>query len=96
MISYDLNYGIVNEDLRDDNFGYRAIKQDTYNYRTSVYEEGPWLFKRNSLYYLLYPAGGVPEHLAYSKAKTITGNWTYGDTFIIAWMERYGKKLENL
>jgi beta-xylosidase len=43
MITYDLNYGIVKEDLRDDNFGYRAIKQDAYNYRTAAYEEGPWL-----------------------------------------------------
>ena len=82
MISYDLNCGIVKEDLRDDNFGYRAIKQDKYNYRPSAYEEGPWLYKRNSLYYLLYPAGGVPEHLAYSTAKSITGFWTYGDTIM--------------
>jgi beta-xylosidase len=82
MISYDLNYGIVKEDLRDDNFGYRAIKQDAYNYRTAAYEEGPWLFKRDTLYYLLYPAGGVPEHLAYSTAKNISGPWTYGDTIM--------------
>jgi len=34
------------------------------------------------LYYLLYPAGGVPEHLAYSTAKSITGPWTYGDTIM--------------
>lgn len=79
MISYDQQLGIVKEDLKDENFGYRAKKIDN---RTAAYEEGPWLFKRKSLYYLMYPAGGVPEHLAYSTAKTITGPWTYGDTIM--------------
>jgi len=79
MISYNKEPGIVKEDLKDINFGYRAKKIDN---RTASYEEGPWLFKRNSLYYLLYPAGGVPEHLAYSTAKSITGPWTYGDTIM--------------
>ena len=79
MISYDKSYGIVKEDLKDENFGYRSKKIDN---RTAAYEEGPWLFKRNSLYYMLYPAGGVPEHLAYSTSKSITGPWTYGDTIM--------------
>ena len=50
--------------------------------RSSQYEEGPWLYKRNSLYYLLYPAGGVPEHIAYSTSKSITGPWIYRDTIM--------------
>ncbi|HNW52369.1 MAG TPA: glycoside hydrolase family 43 protein [Prolixibacteraceae bacterium] len=79
MISYDQELGIVKEDLKDENFGYRSKKIDN---RTASYEEGPWLFKRKNLYYLLYPAGGVPEHLAYSTAKSITGPWTYGDTIM--------------
>jgi hypothetical protein len=79
MISYDQEYGIKKEDLKDENFGYRAKKIDN---RTAAYEEGPWLFKRNSLYYLLYPAGGVPEHLAYSTSKSVTGPWVYGDTIM--------------
>lgn len=79
MVSYDTEYGIIKTDLKDDNFGYRSKKIDN---RTASYEEGPWLYKRNSLYYLLYPAGGVPEHLAYSTAKSITGPWTYGDTIM--------------
>lgn len=41
------------------------------------YEEGPWLVKRNGTYILSYPAGGVPEHMAYSTAPTINGPWTY-------------------
>ena len=41
------------------------------------YEEGPWLSKRDGIYYLSYPAGGVPEHMAYSTATDINGPWTY-------------------
>ena len=41
------------------------------------YEEGPWLIKRNGTYILSYPAGGVPEHMAYSTAPAINGPWTY-------------------
>lgn len=49
--------------------------------RHTTYEEGPWLYKRNNLYYLFYPAGGVPEHLAYSTSKSLTDpQWIYGDT----------------
>ncbi len=79
MISYNQDYGIVKEDLRKDNFGYRPENKQA---RTAAYEEGPWLYKRSDLYYLFYPAGGVPEHLAYSTAKSITGPWVYGDTIM--------------
>jgi len=41
------------------------------------YEEGPWMYKRNGTYYLSYPAGGVPEYMAYSTAPTIDGPWTF-------------------
>ena len=41
------------------------------------YEEGPWLYKRNGIYYLSYPAGGVPEYMAYSTAPSIHGPWTF-------------------
>ncbi|MFA5328070.1 MAG: glycoside hydrolase family 43 protein [Prolixibacteraceae bacterium] len=79
MVSYDQEYDIKKEDLKDENFGYRSKKIDN---RTAAYEEGPWMYKRNSLYYLFYPAGGVPEHLAYSTSKSVTGPWRYGDTIM--------------
>ena len=41
------------------------------------YEEGPWLDKRGDNYYLIYAAGGVPEHIAYSMSKSPTGPWEY-------------------
>ncbi len=41
------------------------------------YEEGPWVFKRNGVYYMVYAAGGVPEHMAYSTASSIHGPWKF-------------------
>lgn len=61
-------------------FGPESMKMD-WSIRKEVmmvgYEEGPWVMKRNGLYYMSYPAGGVPEHMAYSTAPTIDGPWTY-------------------
>ena len=42
------------------------------------YEEGPWVCKRDGTYYAIYPAGGIPEFMAYSTAPTINGPWKYG------------------
>jgi hypothetical protein len=45
------------------------------------YSEGPWLFKRGDLYYMVYAAdapGVQAEQIAYSYATKITGPWTYG------------------
>lgn len=41
------------------------------------YTEGPWFCKRGGKYYLLYAAGGVPEHIAYSMSDSPTGPWKY-------------------
>ena len=44
------------------------------------YSEGPWLFKRKNLYYLVYAAdapGIQAEQIAYSTATSIEGPWTY-------------------
>lgn len=79
MLSYDQTLGIVKETLTKEGFHVRY--RDTIT-RPSSYEEGPWLYKRTGIYYLLYPAGGVPEHLAYSTAPSPTGPWTYGDTIM--------------
>ncbi len=45
--------------------------------RPTTYEEGPWLYKRNDLYYLLYPGGPLPEHIGYSTSDSPTGPWEY-------------------
>lgn len=79
MISYDKEVGIVKVPFTDESFGFRKVKKDN---RIADYEEGPWMYKRNNLYYLLYPAGGVPEHLAYSTGRSIIGPWNYQDTIM--------------
>lgn len=43
--------------------------------RPTLYEEAPWLYKRNSLYYLLWAGGPIPEHLGYSTSKSPKGPW---------------------
>ena len=62
-------------------FGPESMKPDWSQGGKEVlmvgYEEGPWVSKRNGLYYMVFPAGGVPEHMAYSTAPTIDGPWTY-------------------
>ncbi len=45
--------------------------------RPTTYEEGPWLYKRNNLYYLLFAAGPLPEHIGYSTGPGPTGPWKY-------------------
>ncbi len=49
------------------------------------YVEGPWLMQKPTPYpgfYLLYAAGGVPEHLSYSEAPSVEGPWTYKGTIM--------------
>ncbi|MBP2479655.1 hypothetical protein JOF53_008527 [Crossiella equi] len=48
--------------------------------RPTLYEEGPWVFKRKGLYYNVYAAKCCSEHIAYSTAPGPTGPWTYRGT----------------
>ncbi len=76
MISYDTSVGdkgIFRGPMTVEAFGKR-IKTD----RPTSYEEGPWIYKRKGLYYLIYAGGPVPEHLAYSTGPTPQGPWKYG------------------
>lgn len=71
MISY--SGSIEKFDMNPDSFGPNSTKASSYG-------EGPWLYKRDNLYYLLYAAfygsdGG--ESLGYSTAPSPTGPWTY-------------------
>jgi hypothetical protein len=85
LVSYDAAFGIqqISADKKDWFAG--KIKGTEYSTekRQTTYEEGPWLYKHNSLFYLFYPAGGVPEHLAYSTSKSLVNpQWVYGDTIM--------------
>ena len=70
MISY--SGGVVDVPLTTESFGVRSNDD-----RDTQYEEGPWLYKRNDLYYMLFAAGPIPEHIAYSTAPSATGPWTF-------------------
>lgn len=84
MVSYDVATGIQLIPADKKEWFVSKIKNaDNGNEkRQTTYEEAPWFFKRNSKYYLLYAAGGVPEHLAYSTSSNPTGPWVYGDTIM--------------
>lgn len=43
----------------------------------TTFAEGPWLYKRNNLYYLVYAANCCSEDIRYSTAPSATGPWTY-------------------
>lgn len=57
-------------------FGPSTKFDDNGNKKTN-FEEASWIYKIGDTYYLEYAAGGVPEHMAYSTAKSIKGPWTY-------------------
>jgi arabinoxylan arabinofuranohydrolase len=42
------------------------------------YQEGPWLYKRNGLYYLAYSSTCWPEGIGYCTSTSTTGPWLYG------------------
>lgn len=78
MISYDTalgDHGLVVQEMTPAAFGQRS-KPDPR--RPTSYEEGPWLYKRNELYYLFFGAGPIPEHLGYSTSTSPAGPWKYG------------------
>lgn len=52
----------------------KRVKGQKYK---DIYTEGPWFYKRGDKYYLLYAAGGVPEHIAYSMSDKPGGPWKY-------------------
>lgn len=50
--------------------------------RPTLYEEGPWFYKRNGLYYMVYAAKCCSEFIAYSTSPGPTGPWTYRGTIM--------------
>jgi beta-xylosidase len=50
--------------------------------RPTLFEEGPWVYKRNGFYYLVFAAKCCSEFIAYSTAPGPTGPWTYRGTIM--------------
>jgi len=88
----DCQYAELNEDMisvkgepvrvpmTEASFG----KREGVERRPTLYEEGPWLYKRSDLYYLFWAGGPLPEHLGYSTSKSPKGPWKYNGTLMAA------------
>ncbi|MEO3876257.1 family 43 glycosylhydrolase [Nonomuraea sp. B12E4] len=74
MISY--SGSVTQIPLTTSGFGTRT--GDTS--RPTLYEEGPWVYKRNGLYYNVFAAKCCSEFIGYSTASGPTGPWTYRGT----------------
>ncbi|WBB51135.1 family 43 glycosylhydrolase [Verrucosispora sp. WMMA2044] len=59
--------------------------------RPTLYEEGPWVYKRNGIYYNVFAAECCSEFIGYSTAPGPTGPWTYRGTV----MPRQGSSFTN-
>lgn len=59
--------------------------------RPTLYEEAPWVYKRNGLFYNVFAAECCSEFIAYSTAPGPTGPWTYRGTV----MPRQGGSFTN-
>jgi arabinoxylan arabinofuranohydrolase len=59
--------------------------------RPTLFEEGPWVYKRNSTYYNVFAAECCSEFIGYSTAPGPLGPWTYRGTV----MPRQGASFTN-
>ena len=74
MLTYDRTVGVVSVPMTEESFGKGSQPTGT------TYAEGPWFYKRNGIYYMVYAAfaeGQGNEHLAYSTSDSPTGPWVY-------------------
>ncbi|RIV39173.1 family 43 glycosylhydrolase [Micromonospora radicis] len=85
MISY--SGGLTQIPLTTAGFGTRTGNPS----RPTLYEEGPWVYKRNGTYYNIFAAECCGEFIAYSTAPGPTGPWTYRGTV----MPRQGASFTN-
>ncbi|CAG1970488.1 unnamed protein product [Fusarium graminearum] len=85
MISY--SGGVNKVQLTTAGFGSRPNSAE----RPTNYEEGPWLYKRNGMYYMIYAANCCSEDIRYSTGPTATGPWTYRGVL----MAHEGKSFTN-
>lgn len=77
MTSYDQSIGqngVVSVEMTAEAFGFKEGREGKLG---TTYTEGPWIYKRNNLYYMIYAASGIPEYIAYSTAPSAEGPWTY-------------------
>lgn len=68
-------YGELNEDMISlkGSISYVPLNEEAFG---PDFEEAPWLYKRNGLYYLVY-ASGFPESIRYATSNSPMGPWAY-------------------
>lgn len=76
MISYSGD--IVTVPVTVESFGGARGNKSVENPNKDMYVEGPWFYKRNNLYYMMYAGMGKGgECLSYSTSNGPTGPWKY-------------------
>ena len=76
MISYSGEIETV--PLTVESFGGSRSNRSTENPNKDMYVEGPWFYKRNNIYYMMYAGMSKgSESLSYSTSNSPTGPWTY-------------------
>ena len=76
MISYSGD--IVTVPISVESFGGTRGNKSVENPNKDMYVEGPWFYKRNDIYYLMYAGMGKGgECLSYSTSKSPIGPWKY-------------------
>ncbi|WP_372776167.1 glycoside hydrolase family 43 protein [Mangrovibacterium sp.] len=77
MISYDKTVGdngVVSIEMTAEAFGSKAGRDGRPG---TTYTEGPWFYKHNNLYYMVYASEGIPEYISYSISNSPEGPWVY-------------------
>jgi len=78
-------YVLLNDDMISYSGSIQEIPNTTQSFgervgnaeRPTLYEEGPWFYRRDDLYYMMFAASGIPEDIGYSTSTGPTGPWTY-------------------
>ncbi len=84
----NLSYVRLNTDMTSYSGGINQIPLTTAGFgtragggsRPTLYEEGPWVYKRNGTYYNVFAAKCCSEFIGYSTSPGPTGPWTYRGT----------------
>lgn len=69
-----LYYCKLNKDMISING--QIVKTDVNSTSSHNYTEGPWVYKRKGLYYLVHASHGVPEKISYATSNSPVGPWT--------------------
>ncbi|MGN6366915.1 MAG: glycoside hydrolase family 43 protein [Phycisphaerae bacterium] len=78
MVSFDTSIGwkgVVEVPLTHEGFGVGNGR--SWIPRATLYEEGPWFYRRGDLYYMLFSAGGLPENICYATSAGAEGPWRF-------------------